>query len=143
MSDVKQVNVDEPQVLDEKRIGDNGSASLKDSADEAGEVDYVYNAKEDRILTTKIDLKVIPILGLLYLICFLDRTNIANAKIAGMVAGLDMPANGYNTALWIFYLPFVLFEIPSNWIMAMPKIKPNLWLGSQTFILGSFISHFW
>lgn len=39
---------------------------------------------------------------------FLDRTNIANARIEGLVEGLDMPANGYNTALWIFYIPFIL-----------------------------------
>lgn len=39
---------------------------------------------------------------------FLDRTNIANAKIEGLVEGLNMPSNGYNTALWIFYIPFIL-----------------------------------
>jgi hypothetical protein len=93
-------------------------------------------ARQQRTLTNKIDLKVIPILGLLYLICFLDRTNIANAKIAGLVDGLDMPSTGYNTALWLFYLPFVLAEVPSNMIMSLPSVKPNLWLGGQCFILG-------
>lgn len=92
--------------------------------------------QQDRALTNKIDLKLTPILGLLYLICFLDRTNIANAKIAGLTTSLNMPATGYNTALWIFYIPFVLAEVPSNVIMSLPRIKPNLWLGAQTFILG-------
>jgi hypothetical protein len=102
-----------------------------------GEISPVIpTAHQDRILTNKIDIKVIPILGLLYLICFLDRTNIANAKIAGLVSGLDMPSTGYNTALWIFYIPFVLAEVPSNMIMSLPTIKPNLWLGGQCFILG-------
>ncbi|KAN0094092.1 MFS general substrate transporter [Hyaloscypha variabilis] len=74
--------------------------------------------------------------GLLYLVCFLDRTNIANAKLASLEKGLSMPSNRYNTALWIFYIPFVLAELPSNMIMSLPYIKPNLWLGGQCFILG-------
>ncbi|KAM3080511.1 hypothetical protein ACMFMG_005458 [Clarireedia jacksonii] len=101
-----------------------------------GQLSASLSPAEDRRLTMKLDIKLIPILGLLYLICFLDRTNIANAKIAGLEAGLDMPTNGYNTALWIFYIPFVLAEVPSNMIMSLPWIKPNVWLGAQTFILG-------
>lgn len=101
-----------------------------------GQISHSLSPAEDRKLTTKLDIKLIPILGLLYLICFLDRTNIANAKIAGLEVGLDMPTMGYNTALWIFYIPFVLAEVPSNMIMSLPWVKPNLWLGAQTFILG-------
>lgn len=121
--------------IDEKVASNNLSSSNKYTSNELDEV-ALLDAKEDRRLTTKIDFKVIPILGLLYLICFLDRTNIANAKIAGLEKGLNMPSTGYNTALWIFYIPFVLAEIPSNMIMIMPQIRPNIWLGCQTFILG-------
>ncbi|KAL3473163.1 MFS general substrate transporter [Aspergillus californicus] len=94
------------------------------------------DAKSDRELTNKIDIRVIPVLGLLYLICFLDRTNIANARIAGLEEGLNMPSTGYNTCLWIFYIPFVLCEIPSNMILSLPWVRPNLWLGGLTFTLG-------
>ncbi|KAE9969976.1 hypothetical protein BLS_004856 [Venturia inaequalis] len=92
--------------------------------------------KNERKLTTKIDLKVIPIFGLLYLICFLDRTNIANARIAGLEIGLDMPTTGFNTCLWIFYIPFVLAEVPSNMFMSLSWVRPKYFLGAQTFILG-------
>jgi hypothetical protein len=103
----------------------------------SGETEYTpTSATEDRRLTTKLDIRVIPIFGLLYLICVLDRTNIANARLAGIEKALHMPSNGFNVALSIFYIPFVLFEVPSNWIMARPWIKPNLFLGTQTFILG-------
>ncbi|KIW00220.1 uncharacterized protein PV09_08260 [Verruconis gallopava] len=107
------------------------------SSTSSGEFTYVApSAAEDRKLTTKLDIRVIPIFGLLYLICFLDRTNIANARLAGLEKALHMPSNGFNVALSIFYIPFVLFEVPSNWIMSRPFIKPNLFLGAQTFILG-------
>lgn len=105
-------------------------------SDASGEVAPAWTTAEDRKLTLKLDLRIIPIFGLLYLICFLDRTNIANARLAGLEAALNMPSNGFNVALSIFYIPFVLFEVPSNWIMSNPWIKPNLFLGTQTFILG-------
>ncbi|KAL4881663.1 MFS general substrate transporter [Aspergillus karnatakaensis] len=101
----------------------------------AGEV-LSIDVKSDRELTNRIDLRVIPVLGLLYLVCFLDRTNIANARIAGLEEGLNMPPTGYNTCLWIFYIPFVLCEVPSNMIMSLPWVRPNLWLGGLTFTLG-------
>lgn len=47
-----------------------------------------------------------------------------------------MPSNGYNTALWIFYVPFVLVEVPSNMIMSMPRVRPNIFLGCNMLILG-------
>ncbi|KAH7132175.1 major facilitator superfamily domain-containing protein [Dendryphion nanum] len=84
----------------------------------------------------KLDMRLVPILGCTYTVLFLDRTNIANAKIEGLEKGLNMPPNGYNTCLWIFYLPFVLIEIPSNIIMSLPRVKPNLFLGTNMFILG-------
>lgn len=112
------------------------SSSPSDDVSQGDTYPILPTPHQDRILTNKIDLKLTPILGLLYLICFLDRTNIANARIAGLTTGLNMPPTGYNTALWIFYIPFVLAEVPSNMIMSLPSIKPNLWLGAQCFVLG-------
>lgn len=117
-----------------------GSLKNKEDSEEiiSGIPLNAQTSAEERRLTTKIDIKLIPVLGLLYLICFLDRTNIANARLAGLEAGLNMPSNGFNTALWIFYIPFVLAEVPSNMIMSLAVIKPSIWLGGQTFILGKF-----
>lgn len=47
-----------------------------------------------------------------------------------------MPSNGYNTALWIFFIPFILIEVPSNLIMGLPRVRPNLFLGVNMLILG-------
>ncbi|KFY43665.1 hypothetical protein V494_01870 [Pseudogymnoascus sp. VKM F-4513 (FW-928)] len=90
-----------------------------------------------RKLLLKCDLRLVPILGTLYLVSFFDRSNIANARLFGLEKSLNMPSNGFNTCLWIFYLPFVIIEIPSNLIMSMNKIKPNYWLAGMMFILGA------
>jgi len=89
-----------------------------------------------RRVTWKCDIKLVPVLGSLYLTAFLDRTNLANAKLEGFEKDLHMPSNGYNTALWIFFLSFVLFEAPLNLFMNWQKVKPNQWLGGMMFLLG-------
>ncbi|KAF2005679.1 MFS general substrate transporter [Amniculicola lignicola CBS 123094] len=89
---------------------------------------------------TKLDFRLIPILGCTYTILFLDRTNIANARIEGLEKGLNMPANGYATCLWIFFIPFVLIEIPSNMIMGLPRVRPNWFLGFNMLILGVIVT---
>lgn len=61
----------------------------------------------ERKLITKIDLRVIPALSVLYLLAFLDRTNVANAAIFGLQKDLGLTATQYSTALTIFFVPYV------------------------------------
>lgn len=95
-----------------------------------------YNAALARRVTRKCDIRLVPILGMLYLTAFLDRANIANAKLYGMVEDLDMPSNGYNTALWVFYLTYIIFEVPSNLLLTWSKASPRLWIGFMTLFLA-------
>ena len=50
----------------------------------------------------KVDLWLIPWLCLLYLLSFLDRTNIGNARLAGIEEDLGMEGHDYNNTLTIF-----------------------------------------
>ena len=45
---------------------------------------------------------------------FIDRSNIGNARIAGLETDLGMEGYDYNKVLSIFYISFVLAEIPGN-----------------------------
>lgn len=52
--------------------------------------------------------------------------NIANANIFGLSDELGLKAgNKYNNALVIFFVPYILFEIPSN--VLLKKFKPHVW----------------
>ncbi|KAI5240154.1 major facilitator superfamily transporter [Aureobasidium subglaciale] len=88
----------------------------------------------ERKLVTKIDFHVVPFLCILYLLAFLDRVNIANAKVAGMSKDLGLEGNEYNTALVIFFVPYIIFEIPSN--ILLKKFKPHVWLSGCMFLFG-------
>ena len=52
--------------------------------------------KIDKALVWKVDKWLIPWLSLLYLLSFLDRTNIGNARLAGMEDDLGMSGSDYN-----------------------------------------------
>lgn len=88
----------------------------------------------EKKLMAKIDLRVIPFLCILYLLAFLDRVNIANAKSFGLVADLGLTGVQYNTCLTMFFVPYVLCEIPSN--VLLKKFSPRIWLSGCMFTFG-------
>ncbi|KAE8150657.1 major facilitator superfamily domain-containing protein [Aspergillus avenaceus] len=85
-------------------------------------------------LRLKIDLYIVPIASLMYLFCFIDRANIGNAKLAGLEKDLGMTGYDYNTLLSIFYISYIIFEIPSN--MACKWLGPGWVLPALTLGFG-------
>ena len=74
-----------------------------------------------------------PLLGALYLLSFLDRSNIGNARIAGMEDDLELTGNRYEWLLTIFYISYILFE-PQ---VIMWKILPaHIWAAVIVFAWG-------
>lgn len=88
----------------------------------------------ERKLMAKIDFRVIPFLCILYLLAFLDRVNIGNAKSFGLAKDLHLGGVEYNTALTMFFVPYIVFEIPSN--ILMKRLSPRIWLSGCMFMFG-------
>ncbi|KAF9220040.1 MFS general substrate transporter [Gyrodon lividus] len=83
-------------------------------------------AEQETKLWRKIDLRLIPIISLMYLLSFMDRGNIGNAKLDGLLTQLHLTGNRYNIALTVFFIPYSLFELPAN--LAIQVIRPSRWL---------------
>jgi hypothetical protein len=84
----------------------------------------------EKRLVRKVDWNMVPLVSALYLLAFLDRSNIGNAKIAGMAEDLAI-GDRYNWLLTIFYISYILFE----WFAMMWKIlPPHVW--AATVVLG-------
>ncbi|KAG0004143.1 hypothetical protein BGZ80_001673 [Entomortierella chlamydospora] len=77
-------------------------------------------------LRRKIDFHLIPLISVLYLCSFLDRVNIGNAKVAGLSTDIELTSTQYNWALSIFFIGYVIFEIPSN--ILLKKVGPSKWI---------------
>lgn len=87
---------------------------------------FITDNDQDRKLLWKLDLKLIPWLSFLYLISFLDRTNIGNAKIDGLQEDLGMTNGQYNATLTIFFISYSLFEPLTN--VLLKKLRPSVFL---------------
>jgi sugar phosphate permease len=85
-----------------------------------------FDIQSTKRLLRKIDWMLIPFLSLLYLLSFLDRTNIGNARLANLENDLGMKGLDYNVALSVFFPWYVAAEIPSN--LAMKRFRPSIWI---------------
>lgn len=65
-------------------------------------------------------------LSFLYLISFLDRTNIGNAKIDGLATDLHLTPGQYNATLSIFFVSYSVFEPLTN--VLLKKMRPSIFL---------------
>ncbi|BCS17197.1 uncharacterized protein APUU_10025S [Aspergillus puulaauensis] len=79
-----------------------------------------------RRVARKIDYHVLPWLFGLWFFCFLDRTSIGNAKIDGLLTDLSLTGNQFNIALTVFFVSYILVDIPSNWLLII--LKPGHYL---------------
>lgn len=74
----------------------------------------MIDANAERRLLRKIDLHVYPILFLIYIMSFLDRINISNARIQGMAKDLDLYGDRFNVALFVCENCVQFFTLEAN-----------------------------
>ncbi|KAI2626886.1 putative allantoate permease [Xylaria nigripes] len=87
-------------------------------------------------LMRRIDYRVLPMLFLIYTVAFLDRSNVSNALTLGLPDDLGLTGEQPNTALAVFFVPYILFEIPSN--ILLKKFSPRIWLSVCILGFGVF-----
>ncbi|KAJ6138362.1 Major facilitator superfamily domain general substrate transporter [Penicillium samsonianum] len=94
----------------------------------------IDEAHQKRVIR-RIDLRLLPILGIMYSISLIDRTNLGLAFVAGMEQdlGLDI-GNRYTIVVMVFFVAYIIFEIPSNLIL--PRAGAANWLAFLGFSFG-------
>ncbi|KAI0362467.1 major facilitator protein [Trametes cingulata] len=102
---------------------------------ESGGYKAQYPDVNEAKLVRKIDFRVVPMISILYLLAFLDRVNVSNAVLFSLKQDLKLTGNQFNTAIVIFFIPYVLFEIPSN--ILLKRYKPHVWLPSCMLVFGT------
>ncbi|KAL2865433.1 major facilitator superfamily domain-containing protein [Aspergillus lucknowensis] len=100
--------------------------TVDDSDPKADEPQPPFDQTLEKKVLRKCDLHVVPILTALFLFAFLDRINIGNARLLGLEDELGMEGHQYNIALFVFFIPYILFEVPSN--VLLKRMRPSTWL---------------
>lgn len=117
------------------------TASLSSSKDAGkpvpveGTTQHLPNFEHEKALTWKFDLRILPMLAIMYLFNALDKGNLGNAKTDGMDKDLGFVGNQYNVMLSIFYVPYVVFAPPIG--MLGKKFGPHRVLPIMMFCFGS------
>jgi hypothetical protein len=86
---------------------DNDVEKPSEAAIEDSHLQHEHNARLTRSILFKTDTRVLPILSLLFLCSFLDRTNVGNAKIIGLAEDLNITNLQYNQGLAVFYATYI------------------------------------
>ena len=69
--------------------------------------------------------RLLPFLGICYLIAYLDRVNVGFAKLH-MLADLGLSETAYGFGAGIFFIGYFLFEVPSN--LALHRVGARMWI---------------
>ncbi|KAK0704319.1 MFS transporter-like protein [Lasiosphaeris hirsuta] len=81
----------------------------------------------DKRLNRKFDLHILPWLFGIWLFSFIDRSNIGNAKLAGLPEQLGIDTGtSFNVALLVFYVPYILVDVPSN--LLLKRVRAGVYL---------------
>nr|WP_028207171.1 MFS transporter [Paraburkholderia nodosa] len=80
---------------------------------------------EERDVMSKIARRLMPILVVMFLISFIDRQNVGFAKLQ-MVHSLNMTETAFGLASSLFFIGYLLFEVPST--LALHRFGARVWL---------------
>ncbi|KAJ5704244.1 hypothetical protein N7493_011382 [Penicillium malachiteum] len=73
--------------------------------------------KAEKDLVRKIDIRLLPMIIVMYILNYLDRNNIASARLAGLESDLGLVGNQYATCVSILFVGYLLMQIPSNLLL--------------------------
>jgi MFS family permease len=115
----------EKQTLD--KVSSDGSATGFD--------DLGFSLQEQKHIVKRIDRRLVTVVGVLYCISLMDRTNLSVANIAGMEfeLGLDVGYR-YSIATLTFFITYVIFQPPSTIIVR--KLGPRVHLSAIVLLWG-------
>ncbi|KAK2624928.1 hypothetical protein QTJ16_005297 [Diplocarpon rosae] len=121
--------------LDEGFPKDGLRATAEDLELQQAIRDYVPGTDAERKLVRQIDLHLVPILWVMYVLNYVDRTNIGNAKSAGMDVDLQLEGGRYAWVISIFFFGYLIMEVPSNMILS--RARPSLFLPGIMIVWGA------
>ncbi|MBW7970544.1 MFS transporter [Bradyrhizobium sp. BR 10289] len=107
-----------------KTRGSEVSPGAKPRAPLFNERDAGREVDESSIVSRVIK-RLVPFLCLVYFFCFLDRVNVGFAALT-MNADLGLTATMFGFGTGVFFLGYVLFEVPSN--LALRRFGARRWL---------------
>ncbi|KAL9013621.1 MAG: hypothetical protein Q9173_001698 [Seirophora scorigena] len=125
---------------DSEEVLDHAERFILDAAPEkelVNEASALYTSEEERAVLRRLDRRLVLFIALLYMLGFLDRSNIGNAKVAGLLDDLSLNLSQYEWILRSFYITYLLFE----WMPVLYAVlSPSTYIASCVAAWGFMAS---
>ncbi|PTD06197.1 putative transporter [Fusarium culmorum] len=107
---------------------------LKNKESENGVVDHETPEwkQSEKSLVHKLDMTLMPMVWILYMFNYIDRNNIAQARLDDFKADLGLVNNRFNIAVSILNVGYMLAQLPSN--MILTRVRPSIYLPSCVIV---------
>ncbi|KAI0907223.1 allantoate permease [Ustulina deusta] len=99
------------------------------------EADADWHRAMHKKLMRKLDIHLLPLLVLMYLLNFLDRNNLSQARLSTLEKDLGMKGTDFNLATSILFVGYILMQLPSN--LMLTRVRPSLYLSIAMTIWGA------
>ncbi|ORY90816.1 major facilitator superfamily domain-containing protein [Leucosporidium creatinivorum] len=103
------------------------------SVEQQDEEPIVWTRQEETAIRRKTDRHLMPLLWALFMLSFLDRSNIGNAQTAGMGADLGLSSSQYQFLLTAFYIGYVVGQ-PT--MLLWKRFPPHIFVAFLTLGWG-------
>lgn len=142
-----------PYQPSEKKDDDSDSRSVSRIEHAIDEPIPAVDAATEKALMRKLDMRLIPMVMWMYLMSFMDRVSIGNARLValldchsggsctdtvsrlyGMEEDLGLVGNQYQIGVSVLFITYCLFEAPSN--MILKQLRPKWYLAALTLAWG-------
>lgn len=122
-------------ILDLEESTSTSSSKTSSSSPSNSESSFPFTPPEQKRIIRQIDLRVVLLLGAMYAVSLIDRSQIGLAMISGMGTDLQLTVGArYNIINAVFFGPYVLFQLPST--VLLRKIGPKRFLSGATLAWG-------
>src|SRR5690348_5579959 len=104
------------------------------------------SAEIERATVSKVFWRIIPLCFILYIISYVDRANIGYAALQ-MNKELALSAEAFGFAAGIFFIGYVIFEVPSN--VMLLRFGARIWIARILIswgiiaVLSAFVQNAW
>jgi ACS family tartrate transporter-like MFS transporter len=96
-------------------------------------MDIASSGTEESAAIRRAAWRLLPLLGLLYFVSFLDRVNVGFAALT-MNADLGLNAREFGFGAGIFFVGYILFAVPAN--LTLRRVGASRWLAGISIVWG-------
>ncbi|OTB01374.1 hypothetical protein M426DRAFT_75225 [Hypoxylon sp. CI-4A] len=103
-------------------------------------LDIEYDEKEGKRILRRIDRRLVTLVGVMYCVSLMDRTNLSAGAVSGMLEELDLGGTRYSVVTLVFFITYMIFQPPSTVIIR--KVGPRIFLSTITLAWGAVMIGF-